>query len=97
MRRNNDRINRSLSTNRVGGWCPTKFESNLIAISQALESEVDLEVLLLSVLLGLESLLLLSLLLVSPLLLSPLLLSAPSLLDDDSLSFFALSLYPSLR
>ena len=60
MRRNNDRINRSLSTNLVDGWCPTKYGSNLIAISQALESEVDLEVLLLSVLLGLESPLLLS-------------------------------------
>ena len=60
--------------------------TDLSTISQALASEVDLEVSLLSVLLDLESLLLLS----------PLLLS-PSLLDDDSLSFFALSLYPSLR
>ena len=60
--------------------------NSLLIISQALASEVDLEESLLSVLLDVESLLLLS----------PLLLS-PSLLDDASLSFFALSLYPSLR
>ena len=64
---------------------------NMGIISQALASEVDLEESLLSVLLDLESLLLLS-----PLLLSLPLLS-PSPLDDESWSFFALSLYPSLR
>ena len=90
-----NRVVYAFDTEDAGGRCVTEccFEppdlsgrTYPLTISQAFASEVDLEVSLLSVLLDLES----------PLLLSPLLLS-PSPLDDDSLSFFALSLYPSLR